>query len=480
MERMKTAERLPFGVINLIPNLKFDEILILEENAHFIPRTFIHVDSVREYPFNDIFSHFIGYTGQISPEELSELRREGYRLRDRIGKAGLERVFDSKLRGRAGYQEIEVGVTGHHRKIISVLPPEPGTDLLLTIDSELQRAAARAFGDRAGSVIAMNPSTGEILVWFSNPGYDPSIFTMPLSREEVAEIFQNPDHPLFNRPIQGQYPPGSVFKIITAAAALSEGISPEKEYRCDGSITVGYDKRVFRCWSDTRHGKLNMKEAIAKSCNVYFYNLALDVGPEAIRKAGEALGLGAPVQNYFSGEVRGSLPSPEWKKTNLGAGWNPGDSVNMGVGQGFVLTTPIQILRAVSMVATGGYIANPSVLKLEVKDGKLLAGHEPDKLKQGEISQEILEIIQEGMEMAAQPGGGGTAAWFNVPVDAAAKTGTAQNPFGDDHAWFAGYAPAKNPEIAIVVMMENAGFGATHAMPVARAVFREYFKEKTL
>ena len=473
LARFHSSERQPFGVVVLATHLSKEEILKIEENFHHIPRAFIHSDPSRYYPYGEDFSHLIGYTGQISNEELSRLRRHGYRMRDRIGKAGIERVYDRVVRGLDGYQEVEVGVTGHHRKILNVIEPQPGNDLLLTIDRDLQLAAARALGDRAGSVVAMNPKTGEILIWLSKPGYDPDAFTAPLTRRQVEEIFQNPLHPLFNRPIQGQYPPGSLFKLVTAAAALEEGVGPGTRYNCQGHIVVGQDKRVFRCWRDSRHGNIDMAEALSDSCNIYFYYLGMDVGSRVMRSMAEKMGFASRSQGIFPGERTGVIPDPDWKRSNVGGGWNPGDSANMSVGQGFVLATPMQLLKMTSMIAADGTRMKPYAVRMVVdRNGNLKQQFLPEQERPLNVSEQTLGVLKNGMEMAVTDG---TASFFNVPVSAAAKTGTAQNPFGEDHAWFAAYAPAEDPEIAIVVMVEHGGYGSVAAMPVARAVFREKF-----
>ncbi len=476
LSRFYSPRRLPFGVAVLASHLTLDEILILEENFHYLPRVFIDVDPVRDYPYADVFSHITGYTGQISPEELERLRKFGYRHRDRIGKSGAEMVFDSLLRGRDGYREVEVGASGRHRREMRTVEPVPGDDILLSIDRDLQLAAAEAMEGKTGTVLAMDPSTGEILLWISSPGFDPGTFTVPRSSLEYLELFEDPRHPLFNRPIQGQYPPGSVFKLVTAAAALETGVPSSREYKCEGEITVGHDRRVFRCWRDSRHGKIDIKEALADSCNVYFYLLGLELGPGIINTAAREMGFGKRGQDIFPGEKTGILPDPGWKRAHIGGGWNPGDSVNMSVGQGFILSTPFQVLRMTSMIASGGIFMRPSMLKLVVNpDGKLSESHTPTIEGSSGISPGTLDVLRRGMEMSVESG---TARFLYSPVSAGAKTGTAQNPLGDDHAWFATYAPADKPEIAIVVMVEHGGYGAVAALPVARRILMEKFGDR--
>jgi len=473
-KNLEEVYKYPFGVVNIASYLKRDEIIKIEENMHHLPGVTVQIEPRRRYRYGENGSHLLGYIGEIDKRELAVLKGFGYKMRDRVGKFGLEKVYDRVLRGRDGYRKVEVGAGGKHRKVLSTLKPQIGNDLLLTLDWELQQAARKTLGDRPGAVVAMNPKTGEILVWLSQPGFNPEDFTMPLTKEKADRIFNNPLHPLFDRVIQGQYAPGSIFKIVTAVAALESGeFSKETSYTCNGFITIGFDNKVYRCWKNKKHGQLKLIDAIANSCNVYFYQLGMAVGPERIKAAAENFGLGKPSQKIFSREKSGLIPSPEWKKKNFGIGWYPGDSANMSVGQGFVLVNPFQLLRLVSTVASEGKIYRPYVVKMIISpEGRVIEKNSPKLERELNISKETFEIIKTAMKGVVEYG---TAQWLNLPLKVAGKTGTAENPAGDDHAWFACFAPYDDPEIAIVVLVENGGYGSTAAMPVAREILRTRF-----
>ncbi|MFC2061980.1 penicillin-binding protein 2 [Elusimicrobiota bacterium] len=477
LRRFISAEPRPFGIIELVSNLTIDEIVALEENSHYLPGVTIQVEPRRKYPFSDNGSHLLGYIGEIDKYKLSQLKKYGYKLKDKVGKSGLEKTFDKSLRGNDGFQEIEVGVKGGHRKIIRTYNPQIGNELLLTIDWDLQQAAYRAMGEKAGAVVAMDPNTGEILVWLSKPGFNPEDFTIPLTQVKAKEMFSNPDHPLFDRIIQGQYAPGSIFKIMTAATSLeADENNTERKYECKGQIAIGYDRKVFKCWKDKKHGKLELLDAVANSCNVYFYQLGIHLGAKEISNTAKKFGLGSVSQKIYDGENPGLIPDPEWKKSRFGIGWYPGDNANMSVGQGYVLVNPMQILKMVSAVATEGKMYNPYVVKTVISpDGDVIEEFDPLLERKIDVKPFTFKKIKEAMTGVVDYG---TAKYLYAPVKAAGKTGTAENPMGDDHAWFTCFAPVENPEIAIVVLIENGGYGSVAAMPVAREILKEKFPKK--
>ncbi len=473
LKRFRVGDILPFGVIKLITYLSREEIVKIEENIHHLRQASIQIEPRRKYPFGENGSHFLGYIGEINKLELGRMKKYGYKLKDKVGKCGLEKVYDGMLRGSDGFQEVEVGVTGTHRRIINTCMPEIGNDLLLTIDWDLQEAAMRAMGDRAGAVVAMKPKTGEILIWLSKPGFNPEDFTLPLSIDKAKEIFEDPEYPLFDRVIQGQYAPGSVFKLITAISALELDIlNVNTEYICKGSIKIGYDKKVYRCWKDKKHGRLNLLEAIANSCNVYFYQLGMDIGVDVIYKNAKKMGLGKLSQGIFEGEKTGLIPDRKWKKKHAGTGWYPGDTANMCVGQGYVLINPLQVLKMISVIATEGKMYTPHIVKMVVSsDKKVLEKNTPKLEKNIDISIDTFKKIKEAMKKVTDYG---TAKFLNLPFEVASKTGTAEAPSGDDHGWFACFAPVDDPEIAIVVLVENGGYGSVSAMPVARGILKAF------
>lgn len=477
LKRFNTINYRPFGIINLVPYLSKDEIIAIEENSHYLPGVSIQVEPRRKYSFGENGSHFLGYLGEINSFELGKFKKYGYKLKDMIGKSGLEKVYDRKLRGNDGFQEIEIEVKGTHRKLLQTYNPRIGNDLLLTIDLNLQKVAYRAMTDKYGTVLVMNPNTGEILVWLSKPGFNPEDFTLPLTSDEAKLIFDNPHHPLFNRIIQGQYAPGSIFKLITAITALESKLSARsKEYICNGYIRIGYDNKIYRCWKDKKHGKLGLLDAIANSCNVYFYQLGRDVGAEDIYKTALKMGLGSSSQRIFKGENLGLIPSPEWKKNKFGVGWYPGDTANTSVGQGYVLVNPMQILKLVSAVAASGKVYAPYLVRMIISSsGKVIEKYSPKQERNIDISPATFEIIKEAMMKVTEYG---TAQFLNLPFDVASKTSTAETPSGEDHAWFICFAPVDVPEIAIVVLVENGGYGSVAAMPVAREILKARFLNK--
>ncbi len=470
-------QKQPFGVVEIISNLSRDEIMKIEENSHYLPGVFIQVKNRRRYPYGENGAHLFGYIGAINKEELSTLRPRGFKLKDNIGKTGIEKSYDGYLRGNDGFRKIEVGVKGEHRKLISRRPPKIGDDIILTIDWELQEVAYKALGDRAGAVVVMEPKTGEILVWLSKPGFNPEDFTLPFSKEQAAEIFQDPKHPLYDRNIQGEYAPGSAFKIVTALAALESGKAVEEtEYTCNGSIRIGLDRKLYRCWKGKKHGTLDLKDAIAKSCNVYFYQLGMDTGVKIIRDMALKMGFSKRSQDIFDYENTGQIPSAGWKKQKFNRIWCPGDTANMSVGQGYVLVNPMQMLKAVSAVAATGKVMKPRLVKMILSpEGEVIEKRGPAIEEILEVNKDNLNFIKKAMRAVTKYG---TAQYLNLNLDVASKTGTAENPHGDDHAWYVGFAPVDEPSIAVVVFVENGGYGSVAAMPVAREIFKDKFKDR--
>ncbi len=472
--RFSKGERLPFGNIRLLANLTREEVKIIEENIHNFPRLSVQIEPRREYPYGPNGSHLLGHIGEINKDELTNLRKYGYRMGDKVGKIGLEEKYDRSLRGEAGFQKLEVGVKGEHKEILKNVEPRIGNDIVLSIDWDLQQAAWEAMKDKDGAVVAMDPKTGELLVWISKPGFNPEDFSLPLAADKAREIFMDPTSPLFNRIIQGQYEPGSIFKLVTAIAALDKGkATPETEFTCRGSIEVGYDRRVFRCWQEREHGEIQLAEAIARSCNVYFYQLGLNTGIEDIGQTALQLGFSQPSQNIFTREATGNIPSPRWKQNRFSQSWYPGDTVNTSVGQGYVLVNTMQVLKLTSLIATKGEFTEPHISKMEISPGgKVIRQISPPETGKVDMNPDIFDIVNRAMTEVTEYG---TASFLNMPFPVGAKTGTAQNPGGDDHAWFTCFAPAEDPQIAITVFIERGGYGAVGAMPVARQILNEKF-----
>jgi penicillin-binding protein 2 len=368
--------------------------------------------------------------------------------------------------------------------------PFPGNNLILTIDLDLQRVAEEAFQDKRGALIAMDPKTGKILAMVSKPSFDPDLFTRNISTEEWKSLMENPHHPLQNKGIQGQYPPGSVFKIVTAIAGLESGvITPDTQLTCTG--TYPYGNRDFRCWKEGGHGTLSLHRAIVESCDIYFYQVGLKVGVDRIAHYANELGLGRATGIHLPHEKPGIVPSSSWKKKRLGVQWYSGETLSLAVGQGYLNATPIQLVSLISAVSNGGKFYLPQVVeRVENIYGTVLKEYPPVEIGRANISENTLRIVQEALSgVVNEPHGTGWACALKG-VRVAGKTGTAQvirmaQNFrkGDmdrmplkfrDHAWFVAYAPCENPRIATAVLVEHGGFGAAAAVPIAKKVIEKY------
>ncbi len=481
----------------------------IEEMRHVLPGVHLIVEPVREYIAGSLTAHILGYMGPIPEAEAEAYKEKGYNPNDLVGLAGLEYTYESELRGRAGSRYIEVDVFGREiRTVAEVSPPVPGHNLTLTIDLALQTAMEAALrkglekaGSRSGVAIAMNPKTGEILGMVSLPSYDNNLFARGISVEDYTALLNDPARPLVNHAISGLYPPGSTFKIIPAAAALEEGIiTPKTKVHDEGILWLPNQyfpddpsqAQPFYCWIykyGRGHGDVNVTAALAVSCDVFFYVVA--GGYKEFRGLGEPLlayytrefGLGELSGIDLPAENPGLVPDARWKRITLAETWVTGDTYNMAIGQGFVLATPLQILNATAAVANGGYLYRPQlVYQITDADGRVVREFQPYLIRQLPISPENLEIVRQGMYGAVHwPGGTGHLG--DVPgLEVAGKTGTAEFPGERDekgnlptHAWFTAFAPYQDPEIAVVVFVEDGGEGSEIAAPVAAEILRAYF-----
>lgn len=460
-ERIK--KRAMFDVVELERDIPFATLVRLEEAMPFLPPILIEEVNQRYYPHGALCAHLIGYVGEISKEELEKWKANGYEMGDIVGKAGIERLFEEKLKGVKGGQRIEVDVKGQIRRLLERVGPKSGNEVRLTIDLDIQKAAEEALRGKKGAVVAMNPQTGEILALASSPSYDPNLFASPQGKEkERLSLLRDKRHPFHNRAIAGVYPPGSIFKLITATAGLEEGkISLSSSIVCSGGIQVG--KRFFRCWR--RHGVVDFLSAVEQSCDTYFYKVGLAVGPKKLAEWARKFGLGEKTGINLPGEARGFIADEEWKKEHLGDKWYAGDTANMAVGQGFTQLTPLQACRMVSVFANGGYLVKPLIV----------LGEKEEKVPVG-ISQPTLELIKKGMERAVL-GSRGTGILARVQgISVAGKTGSAEDPPRKrTHAWFVCFAPVENPQIAVSVVVEEGGMGGSVAAPIAKKVLEAAF-----
>jgi len=493
-EKIKAQKRrAPFRPVKIKSDIQWNELALLESNRVFLPGLIVDVRPRRAYDYGDLASHLIGYLGEVDENELRQPREAPYRMGALIGKYGVEYQWENDLRGMDGGRQIEVDATGREIRPLGMVEPFPGNNLFLTIDSDLQKTAEEAYKDKNGALIAMDPKTGRILAMVSKPSFEP--FARNISPEEWKALVENPYHPLTNKGIQGQYPAGSVFKIITAIAGLESGaITPNTSFPCEG--TFHYGNRDFRCWKEGGHGRISLHRAIAESCDIYFYQLGLKLGPDLIARYAHEFGLGRATGILLPHEKSGIVPSSSWKKKRFGA-WYSGETLSFAVGQGYLLTTPLQLLMLISSVANGGKLYLPQVVeKIEDIYGNTIGEYPPMESGRANVSQKTLQIIQEALKGAVNDPHGTGSACSLKEVKVAGKTGTAQviampddfkrgemkriPPRFRDHAWFVAYAPFEDPKISVVVLVEHGGFGATVAAPIARAVIEKYLDLKPL
>lgn len=491
-EKMKDLKRRQaFRPIRLKSDIDWESLAILESNRIHLPGILIDVRPRRAYQYGPFASHLIGYIGEVDENELNQMKGKSYRMGSMIGKYGVECEWETYLKGMDGGRQIEVDAMGREIKPLRSLEPFPGNNVVLTIDLDLQKAAEEGLRDKNGSLIAMDPKTGRILAMVSKPSFDPSVFARNITPEEWSALIEHPFHPLQNKGIQGQYPPGSVFKIVTGIAGLETGaITPQTQITCTG--TFSYGNRDFRCWKEKGHGTINLHRAIVESCDVYFYQVGLKVGVDAIAHYAGKLGLGQKTGIPLPYEKAGIVPSTTWKKKRFGTPWYSGETLSFAVGQGYLNTTPLQLVRLISAIANGGRLHRPMVVeRIENIDGERLKEYSPEETGRAEISEQTLRVVQEALLGAVNEPGctGGASALKQVKV--AGKTGTAQVirmaadfKKGDmnrmpikfrDHAWFVAYAPFEDPQIAVAVLVEHGGYGGAAAAPIARKVIEQFF-----
>jgi penicillin-binding protein 2 len=471
------------------------ETLVTIENKHLsLPGVRIEVMPSRDYLYGDFASHLVGYLGEISPAELEEKRYAKYQSGDQVGKQGVEKIFEEYLKGEKGRNYLEVDVHGFEQRQMQLQDPYPGNDLHLTLDVDLQRVAEEAMGDRAGAVVVMEVNTGNLLVMSSTPQLHLQEFVGGISGTAWNRMLNDPLNPLLNKTIQGQYPPGSTFKIVTALAAISEGvITPDATFFCGGSLNYG--NRKYNCWKKGGHGTVDFHRALVESCDVYFYSVGMRLGVDNIAKYANSLGLGKKTGIELEHEKGGIIPSTAWKQQRYKEKWQEGETLSVAIGQGYVLTTPLQLCRMTAAVVNGGTLYRPQMVQsVTAPDGKVLKTFSP--ISEGKIlgSEKSLALIKDAL-VGVVNSPGGTAKVVKLPdVLIGGKTGTAQVvnlaqvggpgehavPYKyRDHAWFTSFAPAEKPEIAVTVLVEHGQHGGSAAGPVARAVYKRYFELKT-
>ena len=483
----------PYMPVKLDKNVSMEKVALVETNALNLPGIYVDVSPVRLYLDGEILAPVIGYTGEISKEEI-EKSDSKYAYGDVSGKHGLERFFDSYISGRRGAELVEVNVYGKEIKNLGRNDPLSGYNMVLTIDADLQKAAWQAIEGKAGSVVVLDPRDGEVLAMVSSPSFDPNLFNEGISDDQWSQLQNNPFAPLSNKAISGQYPPGSTYKLIIAAAALEEGIiTPDTKIFCNGSFTLG--NRTYRCWKKGGHGWVNLHQAIVGSCDVYFYTVGKMLGVDKIAEYAKRFGLGELAGIDLPNEKKGLVPTKEWKLKRKKEVWQMGETISISIGQGFDLVTTLQLANAFGSFANGGTVWKPYLVKhIQSMDGKMYKKFFPEKKGELKLSAKTMEILNDALRgVVNEPGGTGQNA--KLPgIEVSGKTGTSQvlglpedekarrmrriTSFHKDHALFACFAPSKNPEIVVAVILENAGGGGAVAAPVARRILTAYFEGK--
>ncbi|HHH41631.1 MAG TPA: penicillin-binding protein 2, partial [Chloroflexi bacterium] len=443
-----------------------------------------HEKEGRTYWDDGVAPHVVGWVAPVPAEQLETYRAQGYRGDEWVGVAGLEAWGEPYLAGRHGGTLYLMSPTGQPLSILAHRDAVPSRAIYTTIDRPLQQQVQQILGDRKGAIVVLDVHTGAILALASGPSFDPNAFVGPGSGAERNAILADPDHPLVNRATQGTYPCGSVFKIVTMAAALEEGgMTPETTFWCPGyweGLGPQYRKR---CWKEEGHGNINLKDALTASCDVTFYAVgqALDgIDPGILPRFGRAFGLGVPTGLAEIPETPGLMPDPEWKQATYGENWWPGDSVNLAIGQGYLLVTPLQVARMMAAVANGGTLYRPYLVQRIGAAGEAYPEvvAQPEAMGTLPISPEHLAVIREALAgVTTSPIGTAAHRFVGMSIPVAGKTGTAEAPGEESlpHSWFAAYAPADEPEIAVVVMVENAGEGSSVAAPMVRQVVEAYY-----
>jgi penicillin-binding protein 2 len=491
----------PFQPVPVAVDLHRDEFDRVAAQLGSLDGVTVEAVPRRNYNTGPVLSHVLGYMNEINTDELERLNGDGvrYALGDYIGRRGLERYFESKLRGQDGVRREVVNARGQTIEELNgrlgsdtVTPPVPGANLVLSIDMRLQEAAERAFPGVAGSVVAVDVRTGFIRAIVSRPGFDPNLLTGRITPAQLAALTRDPLQPMVNRAAANHYSPGSTFKIVTALAAFKSGqFRPETRVFCDGGYQLG--PRTWRCHRDAGHGDLDAKGALQVSCNTWFYKVADTLGLNPIAEMGKALGLGQPTGVGVLAEVPGIMPTEEYHEKTSQGGYSKGLALNSAVGQGDDNVTPLQLAMLYSAIANGGTLYKPQLVeRLETPGGAPLEEFGPEVVRRVALPEAHRKVLVDALEAVVNEAGGTAYAKRLLDVRVAGKTGTAQvarigavrlktqqmDYFQRHHAWFAGFAPAEAPELAVVVLNEHGGQGGTDATPTAMAVFQKYFELK--
>ena len=495
--KQAAAKRSPFQSTVLKPRLTEAEIAQFTVDRHRFNGVDIVGELGRHYPYREAFSHAVGYIGLLDANDLASVDRGDYRGTRYIGKVGVEKNYEELLHGKPGMHTIEVNARGRVIREISKRRPQAGHDILLTLDRDLQTVAYNALGGYEGAVVVMDPRNGDVLALVSKPAYDPNRFFHGFTAEEYRELVSSPRRHLFHRVVLGQYPPGSIIKPLVALAGLRHNVTSPGYYLFAGPhFSIPGNTRKFHDWKPMGHGWVNLRDSIAQSCDVYFYDLAHRIGIDRLQQTFESFGLGKASGLDIAGEASGIVPSRGWKKARFGHSWFPEETVITGIGQGYLLTTPLQLAVATAIIANRGVRVSPRLVSAVRDDKKNWKSKEPSRTNVVEASPEHWDLVINGMiDAVHRPNGTAYRIGVDAPYIMAGKTGTAQifsiseehrvqnievtEKHLMDHALFIAFAPADDPMVVITVVVEHVGSGAKYAAPIARRVLDVYFAAPT-
>jgi penicillin-binding protein 2 len=464
----------------------------IEAHKYDLPGIAVNVKLRRHYLNIQDAVHLIGYLSEINPDELASRKYPGRRRGDLIGKFGAEKAFENFLQGERGGRQVEVNANGRVVRILKTVEAKPGQNIQLTIDYRLQKKAEALLQGVAGAAVAMDPTSGRVLALASSPSFDQNYFVSGMSHEQWDALISNPFRPMENKAIQGEYPPGSTYKIITALAGLVEGVIDENtEFFCPGHYRLG--NRVYRCWKRGGHGKVKIVKALAESCDVYFYQVGDLLGVDRLAWYAKAFGLGAPTGIELDNEARGLIPTAAWKKKRTGVDWQRGETLSVAIGQGFDLATPIQMAGMMAAIANGGTRYKPMILEsIRTADSRLIYKNEPQVVGKVPVTQRAIELVRKGLWEVVNSDRGTARGSRLEDIEFSGKTGTSQviGRKKDEtrseeempahlrpHAWFVAYAPSEAPKIAVAVLVEHGEHGSGAAAPIAREMIKTYLRK---
>jgi penicillin-binding protein 2 len=478
-----------FRPILLKADIGRDVLAAIKVHRYELPGVVVDITPRRQYIHSNSAAHLLGYLSEINPEELKCQDYLSCKGGDFIGKYGVERTYESNLRGQRGGRQVKVNATGQVVEVLNSVDGQAGSNVFLTIDYRLQQKAEELMINHVGAVVALDPQNGDILAMVSSPAFDQNAFVTGLSREQWSDLASNSDRPMENKAIQAEYPPASTYKIVTAMAGLEEAVIDENTvFECPGHLVFG--NRVFRCWRKIGHGTVNVRRALAESCDVFFYHVGIELGVDRLAWYARACGLGTPTGIDLNPESSGLIPSSAWKQKRIGVPWQKGETLSIAIGQGYNLTTPIQMAALIAAIGNQGVRLKPAILKtIKTVEGKVIYESQPQIVGRLPASAKTLEIVRDGLWQVVNDRKG-TAYQSRIKgIEMAGKTGTAQvvgrkkegsmseEDLADhlkSHAWFVAYAPAQQPRIAVAVMVEHGEHGSSAAAPVASEIIRTY------